>query len=144
MAIVGIGIDLCHIDRVRRSVYRLGEAWTEELFGPVERNRCAQAADPGLAFAKGFVFKEACAKALGSGFAQGVSPRDIIFDDLDAGTTVVLQGKAKRRLLRMTPNGQVARWHISFAHIDKILSCTALIDAVPLISATETKVFSNC
>jgi phosphopantetheine--protein transferase-like protein len=64
--ILGIGIDLCRIPRIRRSVERLGEAWLEELFATEERDRCAASLDSGLAFARGFACKEACAKALGA------------------------------------------------------------------------------
>ena len=127
--ILGIGIDLCRIARIRRSVDRLGDAWTEEVFTNAERDRCRAEPDSGLAFARAFACKEACAKALGTGFAKGVRPPDIILKASGGEATIQLEGKALKRLKRLTPRGQAALCHVTVAVADEFLTCTVIIDA---------------
>ena len=129
--ILGIGIDLCRIPRIRRSVERLGEAWIEELFTAEERDRCAANADSGLAFARGFACKEACAKALGTGFTAGVDPRGIALWETDAGLALSLNGVALMRLQQMTPPNHVARYLVTCTHRDDLMLCMVVLEAIP-------------
>lgn len=129
--ILGIGIDLCRISRIRRSVERLGEAWIEELFGTEERDRCAANVDSGLAFARGFACKEACAKALGTGFTSGIDPRDIALWEVDAGLLLRLNGGALARLQQMSPRNSVARGLATCTHMGDLMSCMVVLEASP-------------
>lgn len=127
--ILGIGIDLCHVGRIRRSVDRLGDAWVENLFSVEERIHCISAPDSALAFACGFVCKEACSKALGTGFAKGVSPRDITLSIKDGVWNVVFEGGARRRLRKITPAHHTPRCQAAATSLGEILSCIVVIEA---------------
>ncbi|MGI3899315.1 MAG: holo-ACP synthase [Janthinobacterium lividum] len=129
--ILGIGIDLCRIPRIRRSVERLGEAWIEELFAIEERDRCAASVDSDLAFARGFACKEACAKALGTGFTSGVDPRDIALSEVDGVLTLRLDGGALARLQQMSPPTCGVRFLVTCKHVDDFMSCVVVFEATP-------------
>jgi holo-[acyl-carrier protein] synthase len=129
--ILGIGIDLCLIPRIRRSVERLGEVWIEELFATEERDRCTASVDSGLAFARGFACKEACAKALGTGFTSGVDPRDIALSEVDAGLVLRLGGGALARLQQMSPRDSVAQVLATCTHMGDLMSCMVILEARP-------------
>jgi len=128
--ILGIGIDLCRVPRIRRSVERLGEAWIELAFSPEERDRCVAAADAGLAFAMGFASKEACAKALGTGFAAGVDPRDIRPSGIEETGTFSLCGSAGQRLSEITPPNHSPIPRFCFTRVGSLLSCIVVVEAV--------------
>jgi holo-[acyl-carrier protein] synthase len=101
--ILGVGADLCHVERIRRSLLRFGDAWIDHLFSQEERRLCAANADPGLLYARGFCGKEACAKALATGLADGVDWRDIEVLQSPTDTRLRLTGAALDRLTSMTP-----------------------------------------
>jgi holo-[acyl-carrier protein] synthase len=136
--ILGVGIDLCHVRRIRRSVDRLGEAWIEEIFTAEERVYCVKALDSAHAFARGFACKEACGKALGSGFAKGVHPRDIILSSNGGSWDIGFQGAALRQLRQMTPAHHTARSQIAVADLGEFLSCIVVIEAIPTPPADGT------
>ncbi len=110
--ILGIGTDLCDIRRVERVLSRFRDRFLERVFTPAERARTLRRT-PALhaaTLAKRFAAKEACAKALGTGFAQGVFHSDLGVENLPSGQPVmVLTGGALDRLRAITPEGLVAR-----------------------------------
>ncbi|WP_430694924.1 holo-ACP synthase [Mesorhizobium montanum] len=130
--IIGVGIDLCRIERVRRSVDQLGDAWLSEVFTTKERRQYLGVADMGFAFARGFACKEACAKALGCGFSGGVQPRDICISDVGNCFHISLQGPAWTRLRRMAPPKHVPKFQIDVAIFGPYLSCTVIIEGVAI------------
>jgi holo-[acyl-carrier protein] synthase len=101
--ILGIGADLCRIDRIRFSFERLGEGWIDLSFGADEKAQSLATSDPGIALATGYSCKEACAKALGTGFARGVDPRDIEVMRRESALVISLRGAAQKRARRITP-----------------------------------------
>ncbi len=129
--ILGIGADLCRINRIRHSVNRFGDAWTRELFTPEERSWCLAMPDPGLSFAHGFCCKEACAKALGTGFTKQVDPRDIELSQQYSRIMVVLHGHARRRLQRLTPRSHKPEFLVTFSSNDLFASSIAILRAIP-------------
>jgi holo-[acyl-carrier protein] synthase len=88
------------------------------------------AADVGLAFAQGFAAKEACAKALGTGFADGVDPRDIALSGLEQTGTLRLCGSAGQRLREITPLNHSPLPRFCFANLGALLSCTVVVETV--------------
>lgn len=128
--ILGVGIDLCLVPRIRRSVERLGEDWIELAFSPEERDQCLAAPDVGLAFAEGFAAKEACAKALGTGFAAGVDPRDITLPTRDQAGLLKLRGKAGQRLLKLTPHNHSPLPRFCLAAAGSLVLCTVVLEGV--------------
>jgi holo-[acyl-carrier protein] synthase len=133
--ILGIGTDLCRVDRIRRSLNRFGDTWIEELFTTEERAWCLAKSDPGLLFAKAFCCKEACAKAMGTGFAKKVDPRDIELPGLSSAasaTPIILCGKARSRVRTMTPSGHESKFFVTISGDHLVVSAVVFIEAVPM------------
>ena len=109
--IIGLGSDLCDIRRVERVMARFGDQFLNRVFTEEERaraNRRTEALRAGT-YAKRFAAKEACAKALGTGFSRGVFHSDMGVVNLASGQpTLVLSGGALEQLRQMTPDGMRA------------------------------------
>lgn len=121
--ILGIGSDLIDIRRIQRSIERHGERFLARVYTDVERTRADSRGARYASYAKRFAAKEACAKALGTGFRQGVAWRDMEVDSLASGKPFLrLGGGAARRLSSLTPPGMQAAIDLSltdeypFAH----------------------------
>ena len=114
--IIGIGSDLCDIRRIERAMDRFGDRFLQRVFTELERSRAARrhARIQPATYAKRFAAKEACAKALGTGFRSGVFHSDMGVVNLPTGQpTMVLKGGAAARLLAITPPGMTARVHLT-------------------------------
>lgn len=92
--IYGLGIDLCKIGPVRRSVGRFGKAWLDEVFSDTELSILLLSEDLSGSAAVGFAIKEACAKALGTGLADGVRWHDFEIRRGNIDWNVRLLGRA--------------------------------------------------
>jgi len=104
--ILGIGTDLVDIRRIEQTIARHGERFIDRIFTEVERARAERKANRIETYAKRFAAKEACAKALGTGFRQGVFFRDMGVVNLPSGKpTLHLTGGALARLRAITPAG---------------------------------------
>src|SRR5471032_1828456 len=102
--IIGIGSDLCDITRIEETLERFGERFIARCFTDIERRRSERRATRAASYAKRFAAKEACAKALGTGFRRGVFWRDMGVINLRSGKpTIVLTGGALTRLEEITP-----------------------------------------
>lgn len=114
--IIGIGSDLCDIRRIERTMERFGDRFLDRVFTATERARAArrhQRIQPAT-YAKRFAAKEACAKALGTGFRLGVFHSDMGVVNLPSGQpTLALTGGAAARLAAITPAGRVAAIHLT-------------------------------
>lgn len=106
--VLGMGADLCDVRRVARVLERFGRRFVDRVFTPAERARAARRT-PSLhagTYAKRFAAKEACAKALGTGFSQGVFHSDMGVENLPSGQPMlVLTGGALARLQALVPDG---------------------------------------
>jgi holo-[acyl-carrier protein] synthase len=112
--IIGIGTDLCDIHRIERTLERFGERFIERLYDEYEIRKAMRRQNPAASFAQSFAAKEACAKALGTGFRQGVFWRDMVVKNLPTGQPVMLlKGGAKARLDALTPAGMTAKVDVS-------------------------------
>jgi len=132
--IIGHGSDLCDIRRVEASLKRFGERFTERLFSPGERAR-ADRRDHARAssYAKRFAAKEACAKALGTGFRRGVFFSDMWVVNLPSGQpTMQLHGGALARLHEITPAGHVITIALSLTDEYPYAFASVIISAEPL------------
>jgi holo-[acyl-carrier protein] synthase len=83
--ILGIGSDLIDIRRIEAVLQRHGLRFIRRLFTAKEQAKAAQRADPVPTYAKRFAAKEACSKALGTGFSNGVFFRDMGVVNLPGG-----------------------------------------------------------
>src|SRR6202521_5265688 len=104
--ILGIGSDIVDIRRIERTLERFGERFVERVFTDVERRKSEGRANRAASYAKRFAAKEACSKALGTGFRAGVFWRDLGVVNLPSGRPgMVLTGGALERLQAMLPPG---------------------------------------
>ena len=108
--ILGIGNDVIDIRRVEKSIERFGNRFLDRVFTEVERAKSDRRAQRAASYAKRFAAKEACSKALGTGFRAGVFWRDMGVFNLPSGKpTLKLTGGALKRLEAITPPGMVAQ-----------------------------------
>jgi holo-[acyl-carrier protein] synthase len=132
--IVGIGSDLCRIDRIEQTLARFGERFEARCFTDVERARAnrrpAMKADT---YAKRFAAKEACSKALGTGIRRGVAWRDMGVINMASGRpTMLLTGGALERLQELTPDGFEADIHLSLTDDHPYAMAFVVIGMKPL------------
>ncbi|MGI9433546.1 MAG: holo-ACP synthase [Geminicoccaceae bacterium] len=127
--ILGVGTDLIDIRRIEETLSRFGDRFLDRVFTSVERKKAARRAHPAAAFAQRYAAKEACAKALGTGFRQGVFWRDIGVDNWPSGQPfLTLSGGAAQRLAALMPPGWRSRVDVSltdeppFAHAMVVIS----------------------
>jgi len=130
--IIGLGNDLIDIRRVEKTIERYGERFLRRVFTDVERQKSDGRAQRIASYAKRFAAKEACAKALGTGFSKGVYWRDMGVVNLSSGRpTLKLTGGAAAVLERLTPDGYEVR--IDLTITDDFPSAQAIV----LISALK-------
>ena len=99
--ILGVGNDLCDIRRIEKSLERFGERFVQRVFTETEQKRSEGRATRAASYAKRFAAKEACSKALGTGFRRGVFMRDMGVVNMRGGKpTLALTGGALARLRR--------------------------------------------
>jgi holo-[acyl-carrier protein] synthase len=106
--ILGIGSDICDIRRIEQVIARHGTRFLERVFTEQERIKAMRRTDAirAATFAKRFAAKEAAAKALGTGFRQGVFMSDLGVVNLPSGQpTLRMTGGAAFRLAAITPAG---------------------------------------
>jgi holo-[acyl-carrier protein] synthase len=131
--IIGIGVDLCDIRRIERSLQRFGERFTHRVFTSGERARADRLRARAPSYARRFAAKEACSKALGTGFSQGVFWRDMeVVNDLSGKPTLRLTGGALRRLEALIPVGYKAAIHVSLTDEPPIAQAFVMIEAVKM------------
>lgn len=113
--IVGIGSDLCDIRRIEATLAKFGERFIARIFTETERFRAERRAHQrASSYAKRFAAKEACAKALGTGFRRGVFFADLGVVNLPSGQpTMALTGEAALHLATLVPEGRVPFIHVS-------------------------------
>ncbi|GJL87160.1 MAG: holo-[acyl-carrier-protein] synthase [Minwuia thermotolerans] len=129
--ILGIGTDLCYVERIRHSLDRLGNAWIDRLFSACERELCIAAADPALSFAQSFCGKEACAKALGTGLTQGVEWLDIEVLPYALAPKLQLRNDALNTLMQMVPADHGAELHVTCSSNGLLAQSMVLLSAAP-------------
>ena len=113
--IVGIGSDLCNIDRIQNSLDRWGEKFLNRVFTETERRKAASRPFTAAGtLAKRFAAKEAFSKAVGTGFKRGVFMKDIGVVNLPSGApTLQLKGGAKARFDALAPEGHAIDIHLT-------------------------------
>ncbi|MBC8791439.1 MAG: holo-ACP synthase [Tagaea sp. CACIAM 22H2] len=130
--ILGLGSDLVDIRRVEATLARFGERFTHRIFTAGERAKSDRRAARAESYARRFAAKEACSKALGTGFRKAVYWRDMEVVNLPGGKpTMRLTGGAAIRLAEMVPPGMKAQIDVSLTDDPPIASAIVIISAVP-------------
>lgn len=131
--IIGVGTDLLDIRRIERTLERFGPRFLERVFTATERARCEAHVARAARYAQRYAAKEACAKALGTGFREGVAWRGIGVDNLPSGKPfLTLRGGALRRLEALTPAGMAAAIELSLSDEYPMAQAVVVISAVSL------------
>jgi holo-[acyl-carrier protein] synthase len=132
--IIGMGSDLCNIERIGNSLARYGERFENRVFTDIEiakaRRRPFTIAGT---YATRFAAKEAFSKAVGTGFKRGVFMKDIGVVNAPSGApTLALTGGAALRLEEITPKGHEARIHLTLTDDHPWAQAFVIIEAIPL------------
>ncbi|MCE7887690.1 MAG: holo-ACP synthase [Alphaproteobacteria bacterium PRO2] len=132
--IIGTGSDLIDIRRIEKTLERFGERFILRYFTETEIQK-AERRRPGgthiATYAKRFAAKEACSKALGTGFNQGVYMKDIGVVNTPAGKpTLALTGGAKKRLEAMVPKGMKPVIHVTITDEAPMAHVLVIIEAI--------------
>jgi holo-[acyl-carrier protein] synthase len=130
--IIGVGNDLVDIRRIEKSLERFGDRFVQRIFTETEQRRSEGRATRAASYAKRFAAKEACSKALGTGFRRGVFWRDMGVVNLKGGKpTIALTGGALARLEEITPAGMEPQIDISLTDEFPLAQAFVIISAVP-------------
>jgi holo-[acyl-carrier protein] synthase len=113
--IVGIGSDLCNIERIQNSLDRFGQRFLNRVFTDIERGKAASRPHTMAGtLAKRFAAKEAFSKAVGTGFKRGVFMKDIgVVNAASGAPTLKLTGGAAQRLDALAPEGHAIDIHLT-------------------------------
>lgn len=138
--IIGLGSDLIDIRRIEKTLERFGDRFLDRIFTSDERRRAERRAGTlkgrASTYAKRFAAKEACSKALGTGFRRGVFWRDLGVANLASGQpTMCLAGGAAKQLARILPNGMKARIDLTMTDDYPWAQAMVIISAEPEASA---------
>jgi holo-[acyl-carrier protein] synthase len=133
MMILGLGNDIIDIRRVERTIERYGDRFLSRVFTDIERSKSDGRAMRAASYAKRFAAKEACAKALGTGFRHGVFWRDMGVVNLPSGRpTLELTGGAARALADLTPEGHEVRIDLTITDDFPMAQAIVIISAFPI------------
>ncbi len=137
--IIGLGSDLCNIERIAASLTRFGERFETRVFTDVERAKAARRPfTKAGTLAKRFAAKEAFSKAVGTGFKRGVFMRDIGVVNAPSGApTLSLTGGAAARLAELTPAGHRISVHLTLTDDHPWAQAFVILEALPAPDLTE-------
>ncbi|SKB44216.1 holo-[acyl-carrier protein] synthase [Sphingopyxis flava] len=130
--IIGLGSDLCNIERIQNSLDRFGERFEKRVFTEVERAKAARGPFTRAGtYAKRFAAKEAFSKAVGTGFKRGVFMKDIGVVNAPSGApTLALTGGAAERLAQMVPAGHRVHIHLTLTDDHPWAQAFVILEAI--------------
>lgn len=129
--IIGLGNDIIDIRRIEKTIERFGERFLLRVFTETERLKSDRRKLRAASYAKRFAAKEACAKALGTGFSRGVFWHDMGVVNLPSGRpTLALTGGAARVLQELLPDGCAAQIDLTITDDFPTAQAIVIISAV--------------
>lgn len=135
--ILGIGNDIVDIRRIEKTLERFGDRFILRVFTETERLKSERRAARAASYAKRFAAKEACSKALGTGFRRGTYWRDMgVVNEPSGRPTLLLDGGARYHLERLTPAGHRAVIHLTLTDDFPYAQAIVIISAEPLCNGT--------
>ena len=131
--IIGIGTDLVDIDRIEKVLEQHGARFEQRCFTKAEIERAHARKKTGLmvhSYAKRFAAKEACVKALGTGFRDNIYMRDVetVMNELGR-PELVLKGGALEMLHSLVPADMTPSMHLSLSDEGKYAQAFVVIEA---------------
>jgi len=129
--IIGVGSDLIDIRRIAKTLKRYPGKFEKRCFTEIERERSDRRRNRAESYAKRYAAKEACSKALGTGFRKGVFWSDIgVVNEPGGKPTLELTGGALRRLHEITPCNMTANIDVSITDEFPIAQVIVIISGV--------------
>lgn len=129
--ILGLGSDTVDIRRIEQMIERYGTRFLERVFTDEERTKSDARRARAASYAKRFAAKEACAKALGTGFSMGVFWRDLgVTNEATGKPVMILTGGAASRLAALTPPNHRAQVDLSITDDFPMAQAIVIISAV--------------
>jgi holo-[acyl-carrier protein] synthase len=129
--VLGVGVDLCEVDRMRRTLART-PGFADRVYTEAEQDYCRRRRDPAERFAARFAAKEAVLKALGAGIGS-CSLRDIEVVRAESGApSLVLHGRAAA----LAADRGVTAWHLSLTHTATLAEAIAIATTAASTTAT--------
>jgi holo-[acyl-carrier protein] synthase len=127
--IVGIGVDIVEVERMRRAVERYGDHFVRRVFTEDEAGYCRRCAHPEQRFATRFAAKEAALKALGVGWTQGLQFTEVEITNNELGApSISFSGRA----LELSRGLGVERIHVSLTHHRDFAIAQVLLEGAPV------------
>ena len=126
--ILGIGQDICDVKRIESTIIRFGDRFKNRIFTIREIKKCESRLNSVDSYARRFAAKEACSKALGTGFKKGVFYKDIEVINIKSGKpTIELKGGALDQFRLITKNNKDASIEISLTDDKKLALAIVII-----------------
>ena len=134
--IIGIGTDLVDVRRIQETLDRHGLRFEQRCFTEAEQAKAATrkgVEQVAATYAKRFAAKEACAKALGTGFVGDIEMKDIgVVDNENTRPSLVLTGGALAQLNKVMPENTRPVIHLSLTDEPPYAQAFVVIEAQPL------------
>lgn len=126
--IIGLGLDITTVSRIERAWSKFGPRFARKILHATELDRFAARGNASIQFlASRFAAKEAAAKALGTGFSEGITLMDVRVEMLPGGKPALsLHGKAAERLGMLGAN----RAHLSITHDEETVAAVVILEKV--------------
>jgi holo-[acyl-carrier protein] synthase len=130
--ILGVGTDLCNIERIEGTLERFGDRFRNRVFTEVEQRKAERRPHVAATYAKRWAAKEACSKALGTGLRMGIAWKDMAVSNLRSGQPVMhVTGWAADRLAALTPEDHYAIIHVTLTDDHPWAQAFVVIEALP-------------
>lgn len=114
--ILGIGIDLLKVSRIKKILDKYGELFVDKIFSNEEIKKNKINVNIVDKLAKSFSVKEAFVKALGTGFIKGISLKDITLKNEKNGKPIIhLSDRVNKYLKKITPKGYNSKVYVSIS-----------------------------
>jgi len=135
--IIGVGQDMCNIERIEKTLERFGDRFIQRVFTPLEIEKAERRRRRAETYAKRFAAKEACAKALGTGVPRrGVHWKHMGVVNLPTGKpTMDLRGGAASRLSELLQPGFESEIHLTITDDYPWAQAMVIIEAKPQVVA---------
>jgi len=124
--ILGVGIDIIEVDRIRASHERFGDRFLKRILHPEEIAYCLSHKAPAPFLAARFAAKEAISKAFGTGIGAQLGWQDMEVGRKESGEPFVILHAAGKQLLRER-GGRVV--HLSLSHTQHYAAAVAILES---------------
>lgn len=125
MAIVGVGLDIVDVARIRKMAEEYGDRFLRRVFNDDEIEYCMKFSDPFPHLAARWAAKEAVTKALGTGFSQGVTWKNVCVINAPSGEPIVLLTGTAQKLASSL---KVKKIWLSLSHTWDYAAAVAVVE----------------